>query len=162
MSTVPRLSGSAQCLNFKRTLTNVLFIIFFSLQVSLYQACYVIAFCQSLVLCVYCTLVFSQRYHLFVWSVFSPKLLYETTKTLLYSVLSISVTCLTCFVVRTERLSLQKSEWRNYFVNKMAECSWFHGLLPGMEFVSWKEMLKGNKSWVFITVTWSFYLNFLC
>ena len=22
--------------------------------------------------------------------------------------------------------------------------------------------LKGNKSWVFITVTWSFYLNFLC
>ena len=23
-------------------------------------------------------------------------------------------------------------------------------------------MLKGNKSWVFITVTWSFYLNFLC
>ena len=110
MSTEPRLLLFPVCcksLNFKRKLTNVLFIMFFSLQVSLYQACYVIAVCQSLVLCVYCTLVFSQRYHLFVWSVFSPKLLYETTKTLLCSVFSISVICLTCFLVKTERLSLQ-------------------------------------------------------
>ena len=87
------------------------------LQKSLLQACYVIILCQVSVLCVYCTLVFSQRYHLFVWSVFSPKLLYESTKTLLFTLSVVTVLCLMHFVTRVPRMNFEKTEWkqRTYF-----------------------------------------------
>ncbi|XP_068727731.1 GPI ethanolamine phosphate transferase 2-like [Montipora capricornis] len=81
-----------------------------SLQKSLLQACYVILLSQSLVLSVYCTLVFSQRYHLFVWSVFSPKLLYEATKTLLCTLSVGTVLCLMHFLIRIPRLDLEKTK----------------------------------------------------
>ncbi|KAL9950488.1 hypothetical protein ACROYT_G042986 [Oculina patagonica] len=80
------------------------------LQNSLYQACYVITLCQALVLCVYCTLVFGQRYHLFVWSVFSPKLLYEAFKTFLLSMSVVCVLCLARFVVGMNGFNAVKSE----------------------------------------------------
>ena len=80
------------------------------LQNSLYQACYVITLCQALVLCVYCTLVFGQRYHLFVWSVFSPKLLYEASRTFLLSVFVVCVLCLMTFVVGRKGRDAEKSE----------------------------------------------------
>jgi len=80
------------------------------LQKSLLQACYVIILCQVSVLCVYCTLVFSQRYHLFVWSVFSPKLLYESTKTLLFTLSVVTVLCLMHFVTRVPRMNFEKTE----------------------------------------------------
>ncbi|XP_067027417.1 GPI ethanolamine phosphate transferase 2-like isoform X1 [Acropora muricata] len=80
------------------------------LQKSLLQACYVIILCQVSVLCVYCTLVFSQRYHLFVWSVFSPKLLYESTKTLLCTLSVATVLCLMHFVTRVPRMDFEKTE----------------------------------------------------
>lgn len=87
------------------------------LQKSLLQACYVIILCQVSVLCVYCTMVFSQRYHLFVWSVFSPKLLYESTKTLLCTLSVATVLCLMHFVTRVPRMDFEKTEWqqRTYF-----------------------------------------------
>lgn len=83
--------------------------LFVRLQNSLYQACYVITLCQALVLCVYCTLVFGQRYHLFVWSVFSPKLLYEACRTFLLSVF-VCVLCLMMFIVRMKGFDAEKSE----------------------------------------------------
>lgn len=83
--------------------------LFVRLQNSLYQACYVITLCQALVLCVYCTLVFGQRYHLFVWSVFSPKLLYEACRTFLLSVF-VCVLCLMRFIVRMKGFDAEKSE----------------------------------------------------
>lgn len=86
------------------------FFFFTRLQNSLYQACYVITLCQALVLCVYCTLVFGQRYHLFVWSVFSPKLLYEAFKTFLLTMSVVCVLCLTRFVVKMKGLDAIKTE----------------------------------------------------
>lgn len=77
---------------------------------SLHQACYVITLCEALVLCVYCALVFGQRYHLFVWSVFSPKLLYETSKTLLCSISVVFILCLMYSIVRMNRFVLEKTE----------------------------------------------------
>lgn len=87
------------------------------LQKFLFQACYIIILCQVSVLCVYCTMVFSQRYHLFVWSVFSPKLLYESTKTLLCTLSVATVLCLMHFVTRVPRMDFEKTEWkqRTYF-----------------------------------------------
>ena len=52
---------------------------------SLHQMWYVRLLCQTLLLSVYTVLVFVQRYHLFVWSVFSPKLLYELMATFVLS-----------------------------------------------------------------------------
>ncbi|EDO45111.1 predicted protein [Nematostella vectensis] len=49
---------------------------------TMYRACVTMVVPNALLLCVYCTLVYAQRYHLFVWSVFSPKLLYETMRAL--------------------------------------------------------------------------------
>ncbi|XP_022782149.1 GPI ethanolamine phosphate transferase 2-like isoform X2 [Stylophora pistillata] len=80
------------------------------LQYSLHQVCYVISLCQALVLCAYCTLVFVQRYHLFVWSVFSPKLLYEAMKTLLLTLCVVVVLCLTAFVGRAKRIYPKKPD----------------------------------------------------
>lgn len=42
-------------------------------------------------LLLYCVVVTSQRYHLFVWTVFSPKLLYEGMLTVTMSVFSVIV-----------------------------------------------------------------------
>lgn len=89
---------------------NFQFTLFVRLENSLYQACYVITLCQALVLSVYCTLVFGQRYHLFVWSVFSPKLLYEACRTFLLSVFVVLVLCLMRFVVRVKGIEVEKSE----------------------------------------------------
>lgn len=86
-------------------------ITFYGLQNYLRQACYIITLSQSLVLCVYCTLVFCQQYHLFVWSVFSPKLLYETSKTLLFSLFVTFITCRAHCGVRKDQLPFVKSKW---------------------------------------------------
>lgn len=80
------------------------------LQYSLHQVCYVISLCQALILCAYCTLVFVQRYHLFVWSVFSPKLLYEAMKTLLLTLCVIVVLCLMTLVGRTKIIYSEKPD----------------------------------------------------
>lgn len=87
-------------------------VLFFTirLQYSLHQVCYVISLCQALILCAYCTLVFVQRYHLFVWSVFSPKLLYEAMKTLLLTLCVIVVLCLTNLVGRTKIIYSEKPD----------------------------------------------------
>ena len=84
--------------------------VLYRLQNSVYQACYVITLCQALVLCAYCTLVFGQRYHLFVWSVFSPKLLYEACRTFLLSVFVVCVLSMMTFVMRMKGLDAEKSE----------------------------------------------------
>jgi len=84
--------------------------LFIRLRNSLYQACYIITLCQALVLCVYCTLVFGQRYHLFVWSVFSPKLLYEACRTFLLSVSVVCVLCLMKFLGGLKEFVAEKSE----------------------------------------------------
>lgn len=58
-----------------------------SLQKDLFEVCYVLMLCKSLPLAIYTVLVTVQRYHLFVWTVFSPKLLYEGMNTLVISIL---------------------------------------------------------------------------
>ncbi|KAI0230579.1 GPI ethanolamine phosphate transferase 2 [Lamellibrachia satsuma] len=50
---------------------------------ALLQVCFTLALTRALPVAVYLVLVTIERYHLFVWSVFSPKLLYETVHTLL-------------------------------------------------------------------------------
>ncbi len=58
-----------------------------SLQTDFLEVCYVLVLCKALPLSIYTVLVTIQRYHLFVWTVFSPKLLYEGMHTLVISVL---------------------------------------------------------------------------
>lgn len=55
---------------------------------------------QILFVTFYLTLLTEQRYHLFVWSVFSPKLLYFGSQTILYAVL-VNATYVFMFVIRT-------------------------------------------------------------
>uniref|UniRef100_A0AAY4E8D9 GPI ethanolamine phosphate transferase 2 C-terminal domain-containing protein n=1 Tax=Denticeps clupeoides TaxID=299321 RepID=A0AAY4E8D9_9TELE len=50
--------------------------------VSLGHGCYCFALLRSIPAVAYVVLVTALRYHLFIWSVFSPKLLYEATHTL--------------------------------------------------------------------------------
>ncbi|XP_060084233.1 GPI ethanolamine phosphate transferase 2-like [Ylistrum balloti] len=59
--------------------------------------CRTLCWTRALPLAVYSTLVTLQRHHLFVWTVFSPKLLYEGVLTLLIAVLSIVCLCLVKF-----------------------------------------------------------------
>jgi len=47
------------------------------------QASFTLALTRALPVALYLVLVTVERYHLFVWSVFSPKLLYETMHTML-------------------------------------------------------------------------------
>ena len=51
------------------------------------EICFVLVLTRALPLAVYTVLVSGQRYHLFVWTVFSPKLLYEGMHTLVVSIL---------------------------------------------------------------------------
>ena len=51
------------------------------------EICFVLVLTRALPLAVYTVLVSAQRYHLFVWTVFSPKLLYEGMHTLVVSIL---------------------------------------------------------------------------
>ena len=51
------------------------------------EICFVLVVTRALPLAVYTVLVSAQRYHLFVWTVFSPKLLYEGMHTLVVSIL---------------------------------------------------------------------------
>uniref|UniRef100_A0A8C4NHP1 Phosphatidylinositol glycan anchor biosynthesis class G n=1 Tax=Eptatretus burgeri TaxID=7764 RepID=A0A8C4NHP1_EPTBU len=54
-----------------------------------------LALCRALPLTLYLVFVMVQRHHLFIWSVFAPKLLYETTHTLaLFAFLLILTTCI--------------------------------------------------------------------
>jgi len=46
----------------------------------------VLAICRALPIAVYSVLVTAERYHLFVWTVFSPKLLYEGMNTVIVTV----------------------------------------------------------------------------
>nr|CAD7395744.1 unnamed protein product [Timema cristinae] len=49
---------------------------------------------RVLPLATFCSLVIAQRYHLFVWSVFSPKLLYETMHTIvIFTLLVVTEVC---------------------------------------------------------------------
>ena len=62
------------------------------------RVCFSLALTRALPVAVYIVLVTVERYHLFVWSVFSPKLLYEAMHTLL-------VLCLVlCLAVSTNFL----------------------------------------------------------
>lgn len=47
------------------------------------HGCYCLALLRSVPAAAYVVLVTALRYHLFIWSVFSPKLLYESMHTLL-------------------------------------------------------------------------------
>ena len=51
------------------------------------HGCYVLALLRSVPVAAYVVLVTALRYHLFIWSVFSPKLLYEAAHALLATVL---------------------------------------------------------------------------
>ena len=53
----------------------------------LLEVCFVLALTRALPVAVYTVLVTAQRYHLFVWTVFSPKLLYEGMHTVIVSVI---------------------------------------------------------------------------
>ena len=53
----------------------------------LLEICFVLVLTRALPLAVYTVLVSAQRYHLFVWTVFSPKLLYEGMHTLVVSII---------------------------------------------------------------------------
>uniref|UniRef100_A0A8C5AVZ3 GPI ethanolamine phosphate transferase 2 C-terminal domain-containing protein n=1 Tax=Gadus morhua TaxID=8049 RepID=A0A8C5AVZ3_GADMO len=55
--------------------------------VALGHGCYVLALLRSVPVAAYVVLVTALRYHLFIWSVFSPKLLYEAAHALLATVL---------------------------------------------------------------------------
>ncbi|XP_067677597.1 GPI ethanolamine phosphate transferase 2-like [Haliotis asinina] len=59
------------------------------LKVGHQEAAMIILMSRGLPLCVYCVLVTIERYHLFVWTVFSPKLLYEAVTTVVLSVFAI-------------------------------------------------------------------------
>lgn len=67
-------------------------VIFFYLRYlnAVFESCYTILVAKTLVVAFYIVLVTVQRYHLFVWTVFSPKLLYEAS--------SAAVTVLTLLV----------------------------------------------------------------
>ncbi len=58
---------------------------------ALLDACAVVLLTRALPLAVYTTLVTAQRYHLFVWTVFSPKLLYEAMHAVVLSVVVLLV-----------------------------------------------------------------------
>lgn len=49
------------------------------------EVCFVLVLTRTLPLAVYTVMVCAQRYHLFVWTVFSPKLLYEGLHTMVVS-----------------------------------------------------------------------------
>jgi len=53
---------------------------------SVIDSCHTLVTLRSLTVAVYVVLVTVQRYHLFVWTVFSPKLLYEAVSSLVTSV----------------------------------------------------------------------------
>ncbi|KAK0149894.1 GPI ethanolamine phosphate transferase 2 [Merluccius polli] len=55
--------------------------------VALGHGCYCLALLRSVPMAAYVVLVTALRYHLFIWSVFSPKLLYEAAHTLLCTTL---------------------------------------------------------------------------
>uniref|UniRef100_A0ABM0GTS2 GPI ethanolamine phosphate transferase 2-like n=1 Tax=Saccoglossus kowalevskii TaxID=10224 RepID=A0ABM0GTS2_SACKO len=61
-------------------------------QDSLVYICYTIAVSRALPVAVYLVLISCQRYHLFVWSVFSPKLMYEGMLTIVYSIIILLLT----------------------------------------------------------------------
>ncbi|KAJ8269432.1 hypothetical protein COCON_G00120390 [Conger conger] len=61
---------------------------------SLGHGCYCFALLRSIPTVVYIILVTALRYHLFIWSVFSPKLLYEAMHTLVATVVCIFFTAM--------------------------------------------------------------------
>lgn len=63
-------------------------------QASLGHGCYCFALLRSIPTVVYIILVTALRYHLFIWSVFSPKMLYEAMHTLVATVVCIFFTAL--------------------------------------------------------------------
>lgn len=48
---------------------------------SLWRACNILAFQRAYAVVIYCVIAIIFRHHLFVWSVFSPKLLYDLVGT---------------------------------------------------------------------------------
>jgi ethanolaminephosphotransferase len=67
------------------------FIFFFRLKKTLSQVVHILCLSRALPLAVYTVLVTCMRYHLFVWTVFSPKLLYEGMLTVVLSAI--------CFII---------------------------------------------------------------
>ena len=59
------------------------------LRTDLLDVCFILVVTRALPLAIYTVLVTAQRYHLFVWTVFSPKLLYEGMHTLIMSVVAL-------------------------------------------------------------------------
>ncbi|XP_072048893.1 GPI ethanolamine phosphate transferase 2-like [Amphiura filiformis] len=60
---------------------------------AIWESCYTLALSRALPIAVYTILVTIERYHLFVWSVFSPKLLYEASDTYLSIILTLGILC---------------------------------------------------------------------
>jgi len=66
-------------------------------------SCYVLLSMRAVVIAPYMVLSTSLRYHLFVWTVFSPKLLYEAMLTSVVSLLTLTVS-LAFFILPRSRL----------------------------------------------------------
>nr|XP_032809279.1 GPI ethanolamine phosphate transferase 2 isoform X1 [Petromyzon marinus] len=58
------------------------------------EACAALALARALPLVAYLALAAAQRYHLFIWSVFSPKLLYEAAQTAFAALVLVALRCL--------------------------------------------------------------------
>ncbi|XP_031566161.1 GPI ethanolamine phosphate transferase 2-like [Actinia tenebrosa] len=77
---------------------------------SLHRVCVTLTLPHCLLLCVYSILVYGQRYHLFVWSVFSPKLLYDAMRTIVMSFSMSFILALSIFIDGNHVFDLDKKE----------------------------------------------------
>ena len=69
-------------------------------------SCATLVLVRSLTVAVYVPLVTVQRHHLFVWTVFSPKLLYEAASSLVTGVfVTVVLASLTCIERRRTKMS---------------------------------------------------------
>jgi len=77
---------------------------------SVVDVCRTLMILRSSTVAVYVILATVQRYHLFVWTVFSPKLLYEAVFSLVISVFVLLLfMILTCIVSRASTKSIRSS-----------------------------------------------------
>jgi len=74
---------------------------------SVVDSCRTLMISRSLTVAVYVVLVTVQRYHLFVWTVFSPKLLYEAALSLVISLYVLALLLFSTCIKR--RASVDKS-----------------------------------------------------
>ncbi|KDR12958.1 GPI ethanolamine phosphate transferase 2 isoform X2 [Zootermopsis nevadensis] len=73
----------------------------------LYSVHHCLAVLRQLPVAVYVVLMTVLRYHLFVWTVFSPKLLYEAMHTLVISLLMLLTNCLASAVVKDIKVEMR-------------------------------------------------------